>query len=90
MLGLRKCLIILSLGKWVQLEYQADTSHRPGFMKTTGSDTNGGYLCGVQGETCTYDWREAYAAFLLQYVKFYASAGVPITHLGFLNEPELA
>ena len=26
----------------------------------------------------------------MQYVKYYASVGVPITHLGFLNEPEYA
>lgn len=67
----------------------ADAWSAPGFMKTTGTDANGGYLCGVTGESCTYDWRVAYANFLVQYVKFYASAGIPVTHLGFLNEPDL-
>lgn len=67
----------------------ADAWSAPGFMKTTGTDTNGGYLCGVTGEVCTYDWRQAYADFLLQYVKFYAQTGIPVTHIGFLNEPEL-
>lgn len=67
----------------------ADAWSAPGFMKTTGTDINGGYLCGVTGESCTYDWRVAYANFLVQYVKFYASAGIPVTHLGFLNEPDL-
>jgi O-glycosyl hydrolase len=77
-----------AMGYGVKTIY-ADAWSAPGFMKTTGTDTNGGYLCGVTGETCTYDWREAYASFLLQYVKFYAQTGIPVTHLGFLNEPEL-
>lgn len=63
----------------------------PGFMKTTGTDINGGYLCGVTGESCASgDWRHAYAGFLLQYVQFYAQAGIPVTHVGFLNEPEIS
>lgn len=60
-----------------------------GFMKTNGEDTNGGYLCSVSGETCASgDWMQAYANFLVQYIKYYASAGIEITHLGFLNEPD--
>ncbi|KAF8311269.1 glycoside hydrolase [Clavulina sp. PMI_390] len=70
--------------------FYADAWSAPGFMKTNGEDINGGYLCGVTGETCASgDWRQAYANFLVQYVKYYASAGITITHLGFLNEPEL-
>ncbi|KAF8289101.1 glycoside hydrolase [Clavulina sp. PMI_390] len=70
--------------------FYADAWSAPGFMKTNGADSNGGYLCGVTGETCSSgDWRQAYANFLVQYVKYYASAGITITHLGFLNEPEL-
>jgi O-glycosyl hydrolase len=68
----------------------ADAWSAPGFMKTNSNQDNGGYLCGVTGETCSSgDWRQAYANFLVQYVKDYAGAGVHITHLGFLNEPDL-
>jgi len=31
---------------------------------------------------------QAYANFLVKYVQLYASAGITITHLGFLNEPD--
>ncbi|KAF5013040.1 hypothetical protein FDECE_934 [Fusarium decemcellulare] len=34
------------------------------------------------------DWREAYADFLVQYVKYYADEGLEITHLAPLNEPD--
>ncbi|KAG8913968.1 hypothetical protein FRC00_001166 [Tulasnella sp. 408] len=68
----------------------ADAWSAPGFMKTNGDQGNGGYLCGVTGETCASgDWRQAYANFLVQYVKYYQQTGIPITHLGFLNEPDL-
>lgn len=69
--------------------FYADAWSAPGFMKTNGQDSNGGYLCGTTGHTCsTGDWRQAYANFLVQYVKFYKQVGVSITHLGFLNEPD--
>ncbi|GAP86292.1 putative glycoside hydrolase family 30 protein [Rosellinia necatrix] len=68
----------------------ADAWSAPGYMKTNGNDANGGSLCGVGGATCSSgDWRQAYADYLVQYVKYYLEAGVAITHLGFLNEPEL-
>lgn len=67
----------------------ADAWSAPGYMKTTGTDANGGYLCGTPGHECsTGDWRQAYAAFLTQYVKYYQQEGINITHLGFLNEPD--
>ncbi|KAG8951183.1 hypothetical protein FRC04_006665 [Tulasnella sp. 424] len=67
----------------------ADAWSAPGFMKTNGNQGNGGWLCGVTGKTCSSgDWRQAYANFLVQYVKYYQQAGIPITHLGFLNEPD--
>ncbi|KAF7309566.1 Glycoside hydrolase [Mycena indigotica] len=67
----------------------ADAWSAPGFMKTTGADANGGTLCGVSGSTCSSgDWKQAYANFLTQYIKYYAQVGVTITHVGFLNEPE--
>ncbi|KAK7745134.1 hypothetical protein SLS62_009933 [Diatrype stigma] len=67
----------------------ADAWSAPGFMKTNGNEVNGGYLCGTSGHTCSSgDWRQAYANFLVQYVKYYAERGIPVTHLGFLNEPD--
>lgn len=69
--------------------FYADAWSAPGFMKTNGQDSNGGYLCGTTGHSCSSgDWRQAYANFLVEYVERYASAGIPITHLGFLNEPD--
>jgi glucuronoarabinoxylan endo-1,4-beta-xylanase len=67
----------------------ADAWSAPGYMKTNGSDSNGGLLCGVPSAGCsTGDWRQAYANMLAKYVDLYAQAGIPITHVGFLNEPD--
>jgi O-glycosyl hydrolase len=67
----------------------ADAWSAPGFMKTNGAETNGGYLCGTTGHTCSSgDWRQAFAKFLVEYIQDYAGAGVPVTHIGFLNEPD--
>ncbi|ETS78711.1 hypothetical protein PFICI_08564 [Pestalotiopsis fici W106-1] len=67
----------------------ADAWSAPGFMKTSGSDTTVGYLCGTTGNTCsTGDWKQAYANFLVQYVKYYAAQGITVTHVGPLNEPD--
>jgi hypothetical protein len=50
---------------------------------------DGGYLCGVTGETCASgDWRQAYANYLVEYLTLYKNAGITIDFLGFLNEPE--
>lgn len=69
----------------------ADAWSAPGYMKTNGTDSNGGYLCGIPGESCpSGDWRQAYANELAQFITFYAQSGVHITDVGFLNEPELA
>ncbi|KZV74432.1 carbohydrate-binding module family 1 protein [Peniophora sp. CONT] len=69
--------------------FYADAWSAPAFMKTNNNENNGGYLCGVTGETCSSgDWKQAYANFLVQYVKYYASVGITVTHLGFLNEPD--
>ncbi|KAI0180014.1 glycoside hydrolase family 30 protein [Hypoxylon sp. FL1284] len=66
-----------------------DAWSAPGYMKTNGNEANGGTLCGVAGASCrSGDWRQAFADYLVQYVRYYAEAGVPITRLGFLNEPE--
>ncbi|KAJ5109431.1 hypothetical protein N7456_006106 [Penicillium angulare] len=63
----------------------------PGYMKTNDDENNGGYLCGVDNETCASgDWIQAYADYLVQYARFYKESGVEVTHLGFLNEPQFA
>ena len=63
----------------------------PGYMKTNDDENNGGYLCGVENETCdSGDWIQAYADYLVQYVRFYKESGVEVTHVGFLNEPQFA
>ncbi|KAK1834016.1 glycoside hydrolase superfamily [Podospora conica] len=62
----------------------------PGYMKTNGNDANGGTLCGVPGASCgSGDWRKAYAEYLVQYIRYYAAANITVTHLGFVNEPDL-
>lgn len=62
----------------------------PGYMKTNNNDANGGSLCGVSGASCSSgDWKQAYADYLVQYITYYKDIGVDITHLGFLNEPDL-
>ncbi|KAI1842582.1 hypothetical protein JX265_012574 [Neoarthrinium moseri] len=67
----------------------ADAWSAPGFMKTSGSDSTVGYLCGTTGHSCsTGDWKQAYANFLVQYVKYYAAQGITVTHVGPLNEPD--
>ncbi|OJJ44711.1 hypothetical protein ASPZODRAFT_71134 [Penicilliopsis zonata CBS 506.65] len=63
----------------------------PGYMKTNHDENYGGYICGVANTSCsTGDWMQAYANYLIQYVRFYHEAGVKVTHLGFLNEPQYA
>ncbi|MEQ0565178.1 glycoside hydrolase family 30 beta sandwich domain-containing protein [Amycolatopsis sp. NEAU-NG30] len=60
----------------------------PGYMKTDGSDSGRGPLCGVPGATCASgDWRQHYANYLVQHAKFWASAGLTPSATGFVNEP---
>jgi O-glycosyl hydrolase len=63
----------------------------PGFMKTNRDDANGGLLCGVPGSEgqCEYDWRQAYADYLVEYIEIYKSEGVKISEVAWLNEPDL-
>jgi O-glycosyl hydrolase len=69
----------------------ADAWSAPGFMKTNGSQDNGGTLCGAPGASCSSgDWRQAYANYLVQYAKDYAAAGVPLTFVGPENEANLS
>ncbi|KAF2847120.1 glycoside hydrolase family 30 protein [Plenodomus tracheiphilus IPT5] len=70
--------------------FYANAWSAPGCMKTNGQDTNGGQLCGVSGTNCrTGSWLQAYANYLVAHINFYASSNISITHLGFLNEPDL-
>ncbi|KAF2018556.1 glycoside hydrolase family 30 protein [Aaosphaeria arxii CBS 175.79] len=70
--------------------FYANAWSAPGYMKTNGNDANGGSLCGVSGATCSSgDWKQAYANYLVQYITYYKEVGVDITHVGFLNEPDL-
>lgn len=78
-----------AIGYGVRTIY-ADAWSAPGFMKTNGNDSNGGNICGVPGTDCaTGDWRQAFANYLVQYLRLYRETGINITHLGFLNEPDL-
>ena len=65
----------------------ADAWSAPSFMKTNHSQLNGGTLCGVPGASCNNgDWRQAYADYLAQYAKDYATAGIPLSYVGPENE----
>lgn len=80
------------LSKQAQLygvsRFYANAWSAPGYMKTNGDEANGGSLCGLSGASCASgDWRRAYANYLIQYTKFYAQEGIPITDLAFTNEP---
>ena len=67
-----------------------DAWSAPGFMKTNGNEANGGSLCGTPGASCSSgDWRQAYANYLTQHAKNWASAGVAPAYEGFVNEPSL-
>jgi O-glycosyl hydrolase len=69
----------------------ADAWSAPAFMKTNGSQDNGGQVCGVSGTSCSSgDWRQAFANYLIQYAKDYAAAGVPLTYIGPTNEPDFS
>jgi O-glycosyl hydrolase len=69
----------------------ADAWSAPAFMKTNGSQDNGGQVCGVTGTSCSSgDWRQAFANYLIQYAKDYAAAGVPLTYIGETNEPDFS
>ncbi|KAJ9626613.1 hypothetical protein H2203_004246 [Taxawa tesnikishii (nom. ined.)] len=68
----------------------ADAWSADGYMKTTGTDFNGGYLCGVTNTSCaTGDWRQAYADKIVRYIQDYQAQGITVDIVGFLNEPDL-
>lgn len=70
----------------------ADAWSAPAYMKSNANDSNGGLLCGVSGSEAVcrgQDWRQSYADYLTQYLRFYQESGVHISHVGFVNEPDL-
>ncbi|KAK3689033.1 glycoside hydrolase superfamily [Podospora appendiculata] len=76
--------------------FYADAWSAPGYMKTNGRDDQGGWLCGVRGQgsanstACQgQSFVQAYAQYLAQYVKAYVDEGIPISSVGFLNEPNV-
>jgi len=72
-------------------QFFADAWSAPPFMKTNGSDVNGGTLCGVPGASCASgDWQQAYANYLVQYAKDYAADGIKLQYIGFENEASYA
>ncbi len=69
----------------------ADAWSAPAFMKTNGSASGGGAVCGSPGATCSSgDWRQAYANYLVQYARDYSAAGVPLSYIGPENEANLS
>jgi O-glycosyl hydrolase len=69
--------------------FYADAWTAPAEMKTNGSQDNGGYLCGVPGESCASgDHRQDYAQLLAGEARDFAAEGLPLQTIGFVNEPE--
>jgi O-glycosyl hydrolase len=67
-----------------------DAWSAPGYMKTNGSESGGGSLCGTPGASCgSGDWRQAYANYLTQHARYWSQAGVAPNYVGFVNEPSL-
>jgi glucuronoarabinoxylan endo-1,4-beta-xylanase len=70
--------------------FYGDAWSAPGELKTNGSQDNGGYLCGVPGESCAAgDFRQAYADYLAAEAAAFAQAGMPLLAVDFVNEPEI-
>ncbi|KAF5556908.1 carbohydrate-binding module family 1 [Fusarium mexicanum] len=56
----------------------------PVYMK---SATSMGRLCGTPGVSCSSgDWRQRYIEIIAAYLSYYKEAGIPVSHVGFLNE----
>ena len=70
--------------------FYGDAWSAPAELKTNGSQDNGGYLCGVPGETCAAgDFRQTYADYLAAEAAAFAQAGLPLLAVDFVNEPEI-
>jgi O-glycosyl hydrolase len=71
-------------------QFYADAWSAPAQFKTNDSLDNGGYLCGVPGETCASgDARPGYAAYLAGQAKGFARNGIPLEAVDFINESEI-
>jgi glucuronoarabinoxylan endo-1,4-beta-xylanase len=71
-------------------QFYADAWTAPAQFKTNDSLDNGGYLCGVPGETCASgDQRAGYAGYLAGQAKGFAENGIPLEAVDFVNEPEI-
>jgi glucuronoarabinoxylan endo-1,4-beta-xylanase len=72
-------------------QFYADAWTAPAQFKTNDSLDNGGDLCGVPGAaTCAQgDQRQGYAGYLADQASQFASAGIPIKAVSFVNEPEI-
>ncbi|KAK1480171.1 cellulosome enzyme [Colletotrichum cuscutae] len=55
-----------------------------------GSGSKGGSILPTSPGSPADTYQQAYADFLVQYIKYYQQAGLNITHLGFLNEPNFS
>jgi glucuronoarabinoxylan endo-1,4-beta-xylanase len=77
--------------------FYADSWGAPGYMKTNNNANSGGVICDGTASTqgtgshCLAagfsDCRAAYANYMVQYVQDYQADGVPISDLGWINEP---
>ncbi|KAF5648634.1 carbohydrate-binding module family 1 [Fusarium sp. NRRL 52700] len=71
------------------MSYGVDTIYAnawsaPVYMK---SATSMGRLCGAPGVSCSSgDWRQRYVEMIAEYLSYYKQAGIPVSHVGFLNE----
>jgi glucuronoarabinoxylan endo-1,4-beta-xylanase len=71
-------------------QFYADAWSAPAQFKTNDSLDNGGYLCGVPGETCAAgDMRQAYADYLTGQAEGFAENGIHLKAVDFVNEPEI-
>jgi glucuronoarabinoxylan endo-1,4-beta-xylanase len=71
-------------------QFYADAWSAPAVFKTSQSLDNGGYLCGVPGESCVDgDFRQAYADWLAAEAQGFAEQGIPLEAVDFVNEPEI-
>lgn len=73
--------------------FYADSWSVPAYMKTNNNIASGGAICGGPGATtqsnCTAmgDCRTAYANYLVQFIRDFQQAGVPISDFDWINEP---
>jgi len=77
--------------------FYADSWGAPGYMKTNNNYVSGGVICDGTSATQTTgshclatgfsDCRGAYANYMVQFIKYYLGAGVPISAMDWINEP---